>query len=197
MKRTFLVDLGLESGVIEQIMKEHGKTVARKLEVADEERESLQKEIDVRDKQIKDLKDNVQLDDETKKKLSDYEAENNKLKEERKNILMDSAIKVAVAKEAFNPNAILKMIDREGLEVKDDGTIEGLEEKISALKESDSYLFTADSSIETPPNNDSQGEPEQTPPNNLNPGGQQGNGGKENDPSEVGKAIADKLFGKN
>ncbi|WP_414049782.1 phage scaffolding protein [Macrococcus animalis] len=199
MKREFLKQQGLEDEVIDEIMKEHGKTVARKearITTLEEERDSLTTDIESRDKQIKDLKENPQIDEESKKQLETYEKENAQLKQERKDILINQAIISKIAKDVHNPETVKKLIDRDGLEVKDDGTVEGLEDKINSLKESDGYLFTTNTTIETPPTDKSTDESEQTPPLNLNPGGAQGNNGKEVDPSETGKANAKRLFNK-
>lgn len=199
MKRETLKNLGLDDEVIDEIMKEHGKTVARKdarITTLEEERDSLTNDIESRDKQIKDLKENPQIDEESKKQLEKYEKENSQLKQERTDILINQAIISKIAKEVHNPETVKKLIDRDGLEVKDDGTVEGLEDKINALKQSDSYLFTTDTSIETTPTDESKDDSEQTPPPSLNPGGAQGNNGKEPDPEAIGKAQADRLFGK-
>ncbi|QYA39251.1 phage scaffolding protein [Macrococcoides caseolyticum] len=193
MRRKFLEDLGLEVETINEIMKEHGKTVGRK----DTQIDELEKDLENRDKQLKDLENNPKIDPELQKKVNEYSEENKKLKDERRDIILNAAIEVATAKEAHNPKAVLKLIDRESLEVQDDGTIKGLDEAISSLRETDSYLFTPTNSDETPPgNNDSDKQDGIKPPNNLNPGGQQGNGGKDPDPRELGKSMADKLLGK-
>lgn len=193
MRRKFLEDLGLEVETINEIMKEHGKTVGRK----DTQIDELEKDLENRDKQLKDLESNPKIDPELQKKVNEYSEENKKLKDERRDIILNAAIEVATAKDAHNPKAVLKLIDRESLEVQEDGTIKGLDEAISSLRESDSYLFTPASSDETPPgNNDSDKQEGVKTPNNLNPGGQQGNGGKDPDPSELGKSMADKLLGK-
>lgn len=193
MRRKFLEDLGLEVETINEIMKEHGKTVGRK----DTQIDELEKDLENRDKQLKDLENNPKIDPELQKKVNEYSEENKKLKDERREIILNAAIEVATAKDAHNPKAVLKLIDRESLEVQDDGTIKGLDEAISSLRETDSYLFTPTNSDETPPgNNDSDKQDGIKPPNNLNPGGQQGNGGKDPDPSELGKSMADKLLGK-
>lgn len=193
MRRKYLEDLGLEVETINEIMKEHGKTVGRK----DTQIDELEKDLENRDKQLKDLENNPKIDPELQKKVNEYSEENKKLKDERREIILNAAIEVATAKDAHNPKAVLKLIDRESLEVQDDGTIKGLDEAISSLRETDSYLFTPTNSDETPPGNDDSDKQDGIkPPNNLNPGGQQGNGGKDPDPSELGKSMADKLLGK-
>ncbi len=196
MKRVFLNDLGLVSDVVDAIMKEDGKTLSLTLEVIEEERDNLQKDIESRDKQIEELKNDPQIDEESKKQLEKYEKENSQLKQERTDILINQAIISKIAKEVHNPETVKKLIDRDGLEVKDDGTVEGLEDKINALKQSDSYLFTTDTSIETTPTDESKDDSEQTAPPSLNPGGAQGNNGKEPDPDALGKAQVDRIFGK-
>ncbi|TDM32724.1 hypothetical protein ETI03_03220 [Macrococcoides canis] len=200
MKRETLKNLGLDDEVIDEIMKEHGKTVARKdarITTLEEERDSLTNDIESRDKQIKDLKENPQIDEESKKQLEKYEKENAQLKQERTDILINQAIISKIAKEVHNPETVKKLIDRDGLEVKDDGTVEGLEDKINALKQSDSYLFTTDTSIETTQADNPKDDSEQTPPPTLNPGGAQGNNGKEVSEEELGKQLANDLFPTN
>ena len=70
------------------------------------------------------------------------EAENLKTKhaEELAKLRMDAALDSAIhAAKGRNPKAIKALINREGLKLKDDGTLEGLD--LEALKKSDAYLF--------------------------------------------------------
>ncbi len=70
------------------------------------------------------------------------EAANLKTKhaEELAALRLDAALDAAIhAAKGRNPKAIKALINREGLKLKDDGTLEGLD--LEALKKSDAYLF--------------------------------------------------------
>ncbi|TDT63419.1 phage scaffolding protein [Fonticella tunisiensis] len=110
-----------------------------------------------RDKQLKELgekvKDNEELtkqiqalQEANKKAAADYEAK-------IRNITLDNAIKQKLTEgKAKYTDLLMSKFDREKLKIKDDGSIEGLEEQFNAIKESYKDLFEQPISGKTPIN---------------------------------------------
>lgn len=200
MERKDLTELGIEAEAVDKIMEMYGKDV----NPIKQENESLKAEVKSFKEQVAD-RDN-QLD-EIKTKVGDAEALNatidslkqaNKDKDEAhqnlvNKVKLDYEIKLALNEAgAKNERAVKALIDLDTVKINEDGQLIGLNEQLTNLKSTDDYLFNGPIN---PENKDIKNNTEK-PPNNLNPGGQQGNGGKDPDPSELGKSMADKLLGK-
>lgn len=200
MERKDLTELGIEAEAVDKIMEMYGKDV----NPIKQENESLKAEVKSFKEQVAD-RDN-QLD-EIKTKVGDAEAlsatidslkQANKDKDEAhqnlvNQVKLDYEIKLALNEAgAKNERAVKALIDLDTVKINEDGQLIGLNEQLTNLKSTDDYLFNGPIN---PENKDIKNNPEK-PPNNLNPGGLQGNGGKDPDPRELGKSMADKLLGK-
>ncbi|TDM49993.1 hypothetical protein ETI06_05835 [Macrococcoides goetzii] len=196
MERKDLTELGIEAEAVDKIMEMYGKDV----NPIKQENESLKAEVKSYKEQVAD-RDN-QLD-EIKTKVGDEEGlkatiealkEANKQKDSAhqdlvNQVKLDYEIKLALNEAgAKNERAVKALIDLDTVKINEDGQLIGLNEQLTNLKSTDDYLFNA-----TNVNNvdDSQNDSQQ-----LNPGGQQGNNGKEPDLTEVGKSHAKRLFNK-
>lgn len=200
MERKDLTELGIEAEAVDKIMEMYGKDV----NPIKQENESLKAEVKSYKEQVAD-RDN-QLD-EIKTKVGDAEALNatidslkqaNKDKDEAhqnlvNQVKLDYEIKLALNEAgAKNERAVKALIDLDTVKINEDGQLIGLNEQLTNLKSTDDYLFNGPINPKDKDINNNQ----ENPPNNLNPGGQQGNGGKDPDPRELGKSMADKLLGK-
>ncbi|HHQ6749318.1 TPA: phage scaffolding protein [Staphylococcus aureus] len=103
--------------------------------------EELKEEISKRDEQIVKLQDSVKDDSEIQKELEELKNQNSEWETKYKETQLNNAVKLAVAKEANDANDILAFINKDELELVDDGTVKGLDEAIETLKESKPYLF--------------------------------------------------------
>ncbi|HDP5799210.1 phage scaffolding protein [Staphylococcus aureus] len=103
--------------------------------------EELKEEISKRDEQIVKLQDSVKDDSEIQKELEELKDQNSEWETKYKETQLNNAVKLAVAKEANDANDILAFINKDELELADDGTVKGLDEAIETLKESKPYLF--------------------------------------------------------
>lgn len=148
MQREFLKGLGLDDEAIEKVMAEHGKDVtAAKQQMSDveAERDGLKAQLSERDKDIEDLKKNSGTSDELKQQITDLQQKNKDLESTYQSELAatkkNSAIELALAgAKAKNPKAVKALLDGDKLELTEEG-IKGLDEQLSALQESDAYLF--------------------------------------------------------
>lgn len=147
MKREFLRGLGVEEDNIQKILDEHHDSLkdyrekAEKTDSLKEELENANSEIKERDQQITTLQSKVGDNEELKSELEKYKEENEKYDSKMKELQLNSAVKLAVAKEANDANDILAFINKYELELQEDGEVKGLKEAVKLLKESKPYLF--------------------------------------------------------
>lgn len=146
MKREFLRGLGVDEEHIPKILDEHHdslkeyKDSANKVADLKAELDTANEELSKRDAQIKELKDATPDNDELQKQLDEYKANNEKYEQELQSTRLNNAIKLAVAKDANDPDDVLQLLDKSDLEL-DGDTVKGLDDKITALRESKPYLF--------------------------------------------------------
>lgn len=150
MKTEFLKGLGLEKEAIDKIMAENGKDIAAE----QEKTKDLQAQLDTanntikdRDKQLETLKNSTGDIETLKGQIAQLQEDNRIAKENHEkevktlkvNNALEKALTSAKAKNSKAVQALLELGD--DVELNDDGTIKGLDEKIKALKKSDAYLF--------------------------------------------------------
>ena len=137
MKRKFLEDLGLEKEAIDGIMAENGKDV----EKAKADYEDVKAQLETAQATISDLKKNNVDNEALQNKVTEYETEIAKLKDEaiKKdfNYRLEDALKGSKAK---NVKALKALLDMDKVKLENE-KLTGLEEQLTALKESDAYLF--------------------------------------------------------
>lgn len=159
MQREYLKGLGLEDEAINKVMAEHGKSIqAKESEVSSlqSERDSLKQQLTDRDNDIEMLKKSnntetlkQELEDLQTKYAADTEALEAKLKQQT----FDAALSEQLLKaDVRNDKAVKALLDVDSIKLSDNG-LEGLEEQMMALKESDPYLFNdAEQVTQTWPN---------------------------------------------
>lgn len=146
MKREFLRGLGIDEEHIPKILDEHHdslkeyKDSASKVTDLEDQLNTANEELSNRDKQIEELKSSTTDNEALQKQLDDYKANNDKYEETLSKVKLESAIKLAVAKDANDANDVLALLDKEGLEL-DGDTVKGLDDKLTALRENKPYLF--------------------------------------------------------
>ena len=157
MNREFLESLGLEKEQVEKVMAEHGKSVQQAKQESEEvqtEVATLKEQLEERDADIKDLRSkggmseelNKQLEDLQEKYKQDTESLNTKLQQTK----LDSAIELALMGEkARNSKAVRALLDKESLELSDDG-VKGLNEQLEAVKKDNPFLFEEDQGLGRP-----------------------------------------------
>lgn len=103
--------------------------------------EELKAEITNRDNQIVELQNSAKDDSELQKELEEVKQSNAEWQDKYKQSQLNNAVKLAVAKDANDADDILAFINKDELELQDDGTVKGLDKAIETLKESKPYLF--------------------------------------------------------
>ena len=149
MKREELKALGLEDAVIDKIMDLNGtdiNAIKGKLTNAEETIQTLQTTIGERDTDIQALKETAGNSGELNTKLAElqskYDADTQKLNDQIQQSKVNSALELAlVSNKARNTKAVKALIDLEKIELNEDGTINGLDEQLTALKTDNAFLF--------------------------------------------------------
>lgn len=113
----------------------------------------LRKQLSDRDKDIAALKKSTGDNEELSKQLTDlqskYDTETKQLQSKIQQTALGAALDLGVTKaKGKNAKAIKALLDTSKLSLKEDGTVEGLDTALEALKQSDSYLFEQ---VETKP----------------------------------------------
>lgn len=103
--------------------------------------DELKAEITNRDEQIAKLQDSVKDDSELQKELDEVKNQNAEWQTKYQESQLNNAVKLAVAKDANDADDILAFINKDELELQDDGNVKGLDKAIESLKESKPYLF--------------------------------------------------------
>lgn len=103
--------------------------------------EELKAEITNRDNQIVELQNSVKDDSELQKELEEVKQSNAEWQDKYKQSQLNNAVKLAVAKDANDADDILAFVNKDELELQDEGTVKGLDKAIETLKESKPYLF--------------------------------------------------------
>ena len=103
--------------------------------------DELKAEITNRDEQIAKLHDSVKDDSELQKELDELKDKNAEWQTKYQESQLNNAVKLAVAKDANDADDILAFINKDELELQDDGKVKGLDKAIESLKESKPYLF--------------------------------------------------------
>lgn len=131
-----------EQKVIDAIDESKSDMVPRsRLNDKNAEIDELKAEITNRDEQIAKLQDSVKDDSELQKELDELKDKNAEWQTKYQESQLNNAVKLAVAKDANDADDILAFINKDELELQDDGKVKGLDKAIESLKESKPYLF--------------------------------------------------------
>lgn len=132
-----------EQKVIDAIDESKSDMVPRsRLNDKNAEIDELKAEITNRDEQIAKLQDSVKDDSELQKELDELKDKNAEWQTKYQESQLNNAVKLAVAKDANDADDILSLINKDELELQDDGNVKGLDKAIESLKESKPYLFS-------------------------------------------------------
>lgn len=132
-------------GAVKEINKKAPENVVPKDQYnsLSETKKQLEADVKTRDKQLDELKKAGSVED-LKKQLADAQEANTKAKNEYDekiaNLKYDTAIEKALSG-AQHPELMSVKIDRTKLKIKDDGTIDGLDDQVKGLKETYKDMF--------------------------------------------------------
>lgn len=148
MNREFLEKYGLEKEQVDSILDEHSKGIGKAKGDVDgltTQVEEYKTQLAERDKDIADLSkqtgDSAEMQTEMSELQAKYEADTKALNDKVAETSRNSAVELALTKAgAKNIKAAKALLDMSQVEVTD-GSVKGLEEQLTAMQESDGYLF--------------------------------------------------------
>ncbi|WP_419893277.1 phage scaffolding protein [Oceanobacillus kimchii] len=116
-----------------------------KFDSVNTEKNDYKQQLADRDTQLDDLKKKAKGNDELKEEIDRLKQENEDTKNQYEKDLQDKTFnyeleKALSAQQAKNPKAVKALLDKEAIKLDGDKLL-GLEEQLTALKESDGYLF--------------------------------------------------------
>ena len=158
--KELLQEKGVSSEVVQEVVaaaeeKMKGFIPKHRFDEVNEAKKQLEAQLAERDRQLAELKKAVGDNEELKKQIEQLQKEN-KTKEQEyqakiRDMAVTTAIKLAVAGDAHDPDLVATLIDKSKIEVDEQGQIKsGLDDQLQALRESKGFLFV-------------QKEPEQQP----------------------------------
>jgi len=174
MTKEQLLEMGLSEELADKVLAAHkedlkGYIPKARFDEVNNAKKDLENQLKDRDKQLKDLQEKVkgneelektikELQEANKKAVSDYEAK-------IRNMALDNAVKLALKEHRVKyEDLLISKFDKNKLTLKEDGTVEGLDEQLKTLRENYKDLFEQPLSGHTPNNagdNPSGGESQQ------------------------------------
>lgn len=150
--KELLKKAGIDESKIDGIVGDISKEIPKyfmpkdKYNEVSEAKKQLETDIKERDKQLKDLGEKAKGNEDLEKQIKELQETNKKATGDYevkiKNITLDNAIKLALKdNKAKYDDLLMSKFDREKLKIKEDGTVEGLDEQIKSLKEGYKDLF--------------------------------------------------------
>ena len=161
MKKEDLIALGLSEEQAEKVANASAEELKgyipkTRLDEVIKERDTYKSTLSDRDKQLDDLKKSSGDNEELKKQIADMQkanADTIKAKDaEIAKIKLDNAVEKALAEgKAKNTKAVMALLNLEGAELAEDGTVKGLAEQIDKLKADEGTSFLFDVATESKP----------------------------------------------
>jgi Phage minor structural protein GP20 len=163
MKKEDLKELGIDDEIIAKVMdlaaeELKGFIPKGRFDEVNGSLKELKDQIVARDKQLEELGKKVKDNDEFTKQIKDLQDENEKASKEYdqkiKEIKLDNAIKLKLKdSKAKYEDLLMTKFDREKLNIKEDGSVEGLEDQFKLIQEGYKDLFDQPLSGTPPANN--------------------------------------------
>lgn len=150
MNRKQLVELGVDEGLIEGILKIHADTLdgnyvtKSRFNEINEENKTLRETVTERDTQIEELSkvDGDKLQETITQLQSDNEAKEIEYQAELKRLKVKHAAERQINEaKALDLTSVLAHFDLSEADLNDDGTVQGLKDKLELLNEEKPFLF--------------------------------------------------------
>ncbi len=117
-----------------------------------EAKKKLDEDLKERHTQLEELKKSSGISKELQEQIDKLQEENKakeiSYNEELQSLKTNNAIEIVLANsKAKNGKAVKALLNMENIKLREDGTLEGIDEQVKALKKSDSFLFEGENGI--------------------------------------------------
>ena len=152
MKKEQLLELGLTEEQADKVLALHKEVLTgfipkARFDEVNETKKELEQQIQERDNQLKELQKKAKGNEELEKRIQELQEANKVTKEQYEAKIKDMTITAAIqAKltDAKYPDLLLTKFDRSKLSIAEDGTVLGIDEQLTVLKEQYKDLFKPD-----------------------------------------------------
>lgn len=162
MKKEDLIAMGLTEEQANKVLEAYTESLkgfipkARFDEVNDAKKD-LEQQLKDRDKQLDDLSKKVKDNEELSKQIKDLQDANKTTKEQYEAKIKEMTINAAIREkltDAKYPDLLITKFDKSKLVVADDGTVSGIDDQLTQIKEQYKDLFIPEVKGNPPFNND-------------------------------------------
>lgn len=152
MKKEQLLELGLTEEQADKVLNLHKEVLTgfipkARFDEVNETKKELEQQIQERDNQLKELQKKAKGNEELEKRILELQEANKATKEQYEAKIKDMTITAAIQTkltDAKYPDLLLTKFDRSKLSIAEDGTVLGIDEQLTALKEQYKDLFKPD-----------------------------------------------------
>jgi septal ring factor EnvC (AmiA/AmiB activator) len=152
MKKEQLLELGLTEEQADKVLAAHKEALTgfipkARFDEVNETKKELEQQIKDRDKQLKELAEKAKGNEELEKQIKELQEVNKTTKEQYEDKIKDMTINAAIQTklaEAKYPDLLLAKFDKSKLSIAEDGTVLGVDEQLTTLKETYKDLFKPD-----------------------------------------------------
>jgi hypothetical protein len=152
MKKEQLLELGLTEEQADKVLNLHKEVLTgfipkARFDEVNETKKELEQQIQERDNQLKELQKKAKGNEELEKRILELQEANKATKEQYEAKIREMTINAAIQSkltDAKYPDLLLTKFDRSKLSIAEDGTVLGIDEQLTALKEQYKDLFKPD-----------------------------------------------------
>ena len=162
MKKEDLIAMGLTDEQADKVLGAYteelkGFIPKTRFDEVNDAKKDLEQQLKDRDKQLKELGDKAKDNEELSKQIRELQEANKTTKEQYETKLKDLKIEAAIREKLTDtkyPDLLITKFDKSKLVVGADGTVSGIDEQLTGLKEQYKDLFTPDVKGNPPYNKD-------------------------------------------
>ena len=152
MKKEQLIELGLTEEQADKVLNLHKEVLSgfipkARFDEVKKKKKELEQQIQERDNQLKELQKKAKGNEELEKRILELQEANKATREQYEAKIRDITITAAIQSkltDAKYPDLLLTKFDRSKLSIAEDGTVLGIDEQLTALKEQYKDLFKPD-----------------------------------------------------
>jgi len=162
MKKEDLIAMGLTEEQANKVLEAYSEELKgyipkARFDEVNNAKKDLEQQLKERDKQLEDLSKKVKDNEELSKQIKELQEANKATKEQYEAKIKDMTINAAIRDKLINvkyPDLLISKFDKSKIVIANDGTVSGIDEQLTVIKEQYKDLFTVDVKGTPPYNKD-------------------------------------------